>query len=231
MSYRREAPRRRSRSSQRTGRSSSIATLRFSPFLVSGRARGHPPAQSRSPPYRPVSAQSTGGTAGAAAGCVSPLPMPMGGAAAERPLRRRWPRPRCAARQLGPVRFRRAPPAAARSWLSAILPRFARTLRGPETADRFRSARPSRKTIPRTSPKLRTIDQNARTAREAGQTDAQVRAIMARAEPIRKALREPEKQLQNRIEATLSAGQLAWMKAHSRPPRGGRSRGRAARER
>jgi hypothetical protein len=76
---------------------------------------------------------------------------------------------------------------------------------------------------------LRAIDQNARTARDGGQTEAQVRAIMAQAEPIRKALREPEKQMQNQVEATLSAGQLAWMKAHAPPPRGGRGRGRPPR--
>jgi len=202
--------------------------IRFSPFLVSGALAVIAGAVSFAP-IQPASAQSTGGTAGAAAGCVSPLPMPMGGAGGGGRFgaggRARGARPDSSARsdsgaRRRPPRARGCPPffpdslalsAAQKQQIVSLRATFAQN----HSADYAQ---------------LRTIDQNARTAREAGQTDAQVRAIMAQAEPIRKALREPEKQLQNRIEATLSAGQLAWMKAHSRPPRGGRSRGRAARE-
>lgn len=71
---------------------------------------------------------------------------------------------------------------------------------------------------------LRSIEQNARQARQSGQTDDQVRAIQVQAEPIRKGLREPEQALQVKVEATLTPGQLAWMKAHMPPGRGGRGR-------
>jgi hypothetical protein len=186
----------------------------FGTFAVIGSALSLTVAQ----PLAAQGARRIGGAAGAG-GCVSPLPMPMGGGAGAfgaggRGGRGRGAgsdstaRPDSSARRR-PARARGCPPffpdslaltAAQKQQIVSLRATFAQN-----HATEFAQ--------------LRAIEQNARTAREGGQTDAQLRAITAQAEPIRKALREPEKQMQNQVEATLSAGQLAWMKAHSPPPR------------
>ena len=68
---------------------------------------------------------------------------------------------------------------------------------------------------------LQTIAENARAARQAGQSQDQVRTITSQAAPIRTALRAPGEQLQQQVEATLTAGQLAWMRSHGPMRRGG----------
>ncbi len=64
---------------------------------------------------------------------------------------------------------------------------------------------------------LKAISDSARAAMNAGATRDQMRAIMEQAKPINESLRAGNKQVQGQVEALLSPGQLAWMKAF-RPP-------------
>jgi hypothetical protein len=174
---------------------------------------------------QPLAAQGgrRSGAAGAgASGCVSPLPMPMmGGPGAFGPGGRggrggrgasgdSTARPDSAARRRPP---RGCPPFFPDSLaLSASQKQQIVSLRSAFAQNHATELG-----------QLQSIAQNAHAARQAGQTDEQVRAIMAQAAPIRKALRTPEQQVQKQVEATLSAGQLTWMKAHGRA---GQRRGR-----
>jgi hypothetical protein len=65
---------------------------------------------------------------------------------------------------------------------------------------------------------LKAISDSARAAMSAGATRDQMRAIMAQAKPINESLRAGGQQVQSQVEALLTPGQLAWMKAVRPPP-------------
>ncbi len=66
---------------------------------------------------------------------------------------------------------------------------------------------------------LRAISDSARAAMNAGATRDQMRAIMEQAKPINESLRAGSQQVQSQVEALLTPGQLAWMKAFHPPHR------------
>ncbi len=170
---------------------------------------------------RDLSAQRGGANPNA---CVSPMPMPIGGGpgmfGAGRGGRGRGQRPDSSASSDSTARPR---PPRGRGGCPPYFPdSLALT---PAQKQQIVNLRTNfAQTHSAELAQLRSIEENARQARQSGQTDDQVRAIQAQAAPIRTGLREPEQAMQVKIEATLTPGQLAWMKAHMPPGRGARGR-------
>lgn len=166
-------------------------------------------------------AQPTAASAGGSA-CVSPLPQPLEGGPGGFGMRGRGGRrggPDSLAR--GDSMPRRRPPRA-----RGCPPGFPDSLAlAPAQKQQIVSLRAAFAQSHATElAQLQTISENARAARQAGQSEDQVRAISSQAAPIRAALRAPGRQLQQQVEATLTANQLAWMRSHG-PMRHGAGRG------
>jgi hypothetical protein len=166
-------------------------------------------------------ARRTGGSPAGAAGCVSPLPQQLGAGGLGGGGfggRGRGARPDSTARPDSSARRRPARGAAA-----GCPPFFPDSL--ALTAAQKQQIVALRASFAQAHAtelaQLQTIAQNARAARQSGQSADQVRAITAQAQPIRAALNAPEQQVQAQVEATLTPGQLGWMEAHA-PPRRGR---------
>jgi Spy/CpxP family protein refolding chaperone len=154
-------------------------------------------------------AAPTGAQAGqqqAAGACVSPLPMPLGAALGGRGAGRASRRPGC-------------PPFFPDSL--ALSPAQQQQIVALRAAFRQSNAAPFAR--------LTAISDSARAARAAGATPDQVRAIEDQARPIEKSLRPGNEQVQLKIEAVLTPGQLAWMRAFRSARGRGRGRGRGRR--